>query len=492
MTVPSVTFLLFAAAAALLFNLSRNRGWRDGVLLLVNLIFLASFIVDPAVLLRDPAQLLQHGTDLAPYAAFLLLGFVLVRWLQAGAPAPVYAGAIGLILVVFFWLKKYTFLPPQIFLPFPYMVIGLSYVFFRVLHLVIDAKDPAALGRVGPLAYLNYTLNFTSLVSGPIQRYDDYHRQTTRQPAPLDLIAVGEAVQRIIVGLFKVMVVSLALSSAQKHLLAQVMSAEAPALRIWHGCLLAALYPVYLYFNFSGYTDFVIGVGRFFRLQLPENFNRPFSSTSFIEYWSRWHMTLSDWLKTYVYNPLLMVLMRRVRHPAVSPFLAVFALFVTFFLIGAWHGRTSVFLFFGVLNGLGVAANQFYRIVITRRMGRKAYTALSKTPVYAAVCRGLTFTWLAFTLLWFFSDWAEIAALARALGPLGVAAMWLAMLAGSTLILAGLEALRSLLFAPTFEGRPVVASRYVRTVWVTALAAATVGVQTVMNAPAPDIVYKAF
>jgi D-alanyl-lipoteichoic acid acyltransferase DltB (MBOAT superfamily) len=492
MTVPSATFLLFAAVAAVLFNLVRNRWWRDGVLLAANLVFLASFVLDPATLRGGADQILARGLELVPYAGFLALGFVLVRWLQAGASTRLHVAAIGLVLAAFFWLKKYTFLPSQLFLTAPYTVIGLSYVFFRVLHLVIDAKDPAALARVGPLTYLNYTLNFTSLVSGPIQRYDDYHRQTTREPAPLDLIAVGEAVQRIVVGLFKVMVVSLALSSAQKHLVAQVMSDEALGLRIVHGCLLAALYPVYLYFNFSGYTDFVIGVGRFFRIKLPENFNRPFSSTSFIEYWSRWHMTLSDWLKTYVYNPLLMVLMRRVRHPAIAPFLGVFALFVTFFLIGAWHGRTSVFLFFGVLNGLGVAANQYYRIVITRRMGRKGYSTLSRNPLYAAVCRGLTFTWLAFSLLWFFSDWREIGALATALGPLGVPVVWLAMLVGASLVLAAMEAARSVLFEPKFEAGPLILSRYVRTVWVTVLAAATVGVQTVMNAPAPDIVYKAF
>jgi len=478
MVVPSLQFLLFAAVAACLFNVWNNSIWRAVVLLGANLAFLATFV--------------RHPAELIPYAGFLAGGYLLIAWLQRGAPRLVSPIAIGLVLAAFFWLKKYTFLPSALFLTYPYLVVGLSYVFFRVLHLVIDSRDEAVVGRVGPLSYLNYTLNFTSLVSGPIQRYDDYRRQTERAPAPLDLIAMGEALQRIIVGLFKVVVISFALSIWQKQLLTQLLSEPGLAERIRDGALLAALYPVYLFFNFSGYTDFVIGVARFFRLRLPENFDRPFSSTSFIEYWSRWHMTLSDWLKTYVYNPLVMVLMRRVKSPSLSPYIGVLGLFVTFFLIGAWHGRTSVFLFFGVLNGLGVAVNQFYRVYVGKRMGKKAFAALGRNPWYRAFSRGLTFTWLAFTLLWFWSDWGELGRITGALGPPGVAAGWLAIFLGATALLAAMEAARERVLSVKAGGRPLVFSRYVRTVWLTILVLAIMGVQTVMNAPAPDIVYKAF
>ena len=130
-----------------------------------------------------------------------------------------------------------------------------------------------------------------------------------------------------------------------------------------------SLYPVYVYFNFSGYMDLVIGVARFLRLELPENFNRPFSSCSFLEFWSRWHMTLSSWMKTYVYTPLLKAMMERFQSPAIEPFLGVFAFFVTFFLVGAWHGQTSEFLFFGVLLGLGISLNKLYQILLAKRSG---------------------------------------------------------------------------------------------------------------------------
>ena len=79
------------------------------------------------------------------------------------------------------------------------------------------------------------------------------------------------------------------------------------------GALIVVLYPLFLYANFSGYTDFVIGAARFFRLRLPENFDNPFISGNFIEFWSRWHISLSQWLRSYVFNPLLMGWMRRYR-----------------------------------------------------------------------------------------------------------------------------------------------------------------------------------
>ena len=73
----------------------------------------------------------------------------------------------------------------------------------------------------------------------------------------------------------------------------------------------ALVYPLFLYANFSGYIDIVIALARLMRVRLPENFDRPFSASSVLDFWNRWHMTLSNWLKTYVYNPLLLALMRR-------------------------------------------------------------------------------------------------------------------------------------------------------------------------------------
>jgi alginate O-acetyltransferase complex protein AlgI len=228
------------------------------------------------------------------------------------------------------------------------------------------------------------------------------------------------------------------------------------------------------------------------RIELPENFGRPFASDNFMNFWSRWHITLSEWLKTYVYNPLLIALMRRYQSPRVESFLGVFAFFVTFFLVGVWHGQTSEFIFFGVLQGGGVSAVKLYQVLMSKWLGRKPYRALIDNLVYNAFARGLTFTWFAFTLLWFWSSWGQIRTIAAAIGADGILVVWGAVLLGATLLLAGWETLREHLLSWQRNGTPILMTRYARTAWGTALIVIAAAVMLLLNAPAPEIVYKAF
>ena len=294
MNVPSFQFLLLALAAAVLFHFSSSRPWRQAVLLVANIGFFATF---------GSSNVLAY----LPFAGLLLLGYVgLHRTRNHDAGWLIVAA----IVAAFFWLKKYTFIPAPLLISFPYVSIGLSYVFFRVLHLAIDTQQDLLPVRPGLLSYLNYTLNFTSLVSGPIQRYEDY-RIVEMVPASIGPVSLGRSAERIVVGFFKVFVLSAALSALQQQLLEGVGAEQSFGERLVSGIAIVAIYPVYLYFNFSGYTDFVIGVARWFGLSLPENFNRPFQSENFLAFWSCWHMTLSNWLKTYVYQPLVQTLMVR-------------------------------------------------------------------------------------------------------------------------------------------------------------------------------------
>jgi D-alanyl-lipoteichoic acid acyltransferase DltB (MBOAT superfamily) len=476
-TVPSVSFLAFAAVAALIFNLGKAAWWRQVVLLATNVAFFASFSPNPL--------------SYVPFLAFLALGFLTQIVTGNGARPRFFVFLLVLTIAVFVWLKRYSFVPNAAFLPFLYVLVGLSYVFFRVVHLIIDRHQGEIEGRVGLVSYLNYTLNFTALTSGPIQRYDDYRRMELER-LPLDLVVAGRALERIIIGYFKVAIVSMLLAEVQHEAIDALLLVPPLADRVATGILVAALYPLYLYANFSGYVDVVIGVARFFRIELPENFDRPFSSENFINFWSRWHITLSSWLKTYVYNPLMMVGMERIAAPALAPYIGVFAFFVTFFLVGLWHGQTSEFLFFGFLQGGGVAANKLYQLLMQKRLGHKGYRELARNPVYTAICRGLTFTWFAFTLLWFWSNWQQIATFSHALGPEGMLLTWLAIFIVATVLLAIGEPLRRGVLRMSWQGGPLLLSRYVRTAWGTALAAVTVAVIVLLNSPAPDIVYKSF
>ncbi len=477
--VPSLAFLGFTAIVAILCRAGANPEWRRAVFATASIVFLAGFAAVPLAFV--------------PLAGFLLAGYVCLVLIQCRVRASWAAAAFLLaVIVAFVWLKKYTFVPSGFLLPFPYLVIGLSYIFFRVLHLLIDAAQDALPERVGLLDYIGYTLNFCSLVSGPIQRYQEYARHNPASPAELDVIVSGTAIERIIVGFFRVDVVSTALSAAQHQALNALTPDESFWMRAGLGAAVVALYPLYLYANFSGYTDFVIGAGRFMGLLLPENFSRPFSSASFIEFWSRWHITLSSWLKTYVYNPLLLTLMRHVSSPRLEPWLAVAAFFVTFFLVGVWHGQTSEFLFFGVLQGGGVAMNKLYQTEMTRRLGRKRYRALCEAPPYRMVARGLTFSWFAFTLLWFWSSWGQLSAFAVILGERACFTGAVVLIAVAAVVFAAIEAARDYALRWTWSGQSILLSRYTRTAWGTALAVTSIATIVLMNMKAPDIVYQAF
>lgn len=477
MIVPSLPFLAFSAIAALLFNLAAARGWQRLVLLAVNLVFFASFSRSPLAFI--------------PFAAFLALGFVAQSAVRNGAAHRLFPALLAVTIAAFFWLKRYSFVPGAALLPFPYVLVGLSYVFFRVLHLIIDSHQGAIPGRVGLLSYLNYTLNFTALTSGPIQRYQDYHGMEEAPPA-LDLVVAGRAVERIVIGYFKVAIVSMLLSQAQHAAIGALHPDAALPERVLLGTAIVAVYPLYLYANFSGYMDVVIGVAGFFRIELPENFDRPFIAASFIEFWSRWHITLSSWLKTYVYNPLMLLGMERITAPALAAYVAVGAYFVTFFLVGLWHGQTSEFVFFGFLQGGGVAANKLYQLVMQNRLGRKRYTALATHPIYVALARGVTFAWFAFTLLWFWSNWPQMTGFADALGVEASLCVALTIFVLAAIVIAAAEAMRDLVLRVEWHDQPVVLSRYVRTSWCTALVVVTAAAIVLFASPAPDIVYKGF
>jgi alginate O-acetyltransferase complex protein AlgI len=474
----SFQFILYGLAAAILSNFSRSRVWRSIVLFVASIVFLGLLSHNPIAFL--------------PLLGFLALGYGALVLLQRGWSRLMVWSILGTILV-YIWLKKYTFLPEVTFLHYPYFTLGLSYIFFRVLHLLIETGDGGEKRRIGLGAYLLYTLNFTTLLSGPIQRYDEFARdQFAAEPIVLGPRTVGLQVERIIRGFFKVSVLAMLFQAFQEDALVQISEPLPLSLKLWAAFRVAVVYPLFLYSNFSGYIDIVIALARLMRVRLPENFDRPFSASSFIDFWNRWHITLSTWLKTYVYNPLLLALMRRISSRGLEPLLGVFCFFVTFFLVGVWHGRTSEFIIFGVLQGGGVAANKLWQIGLARAIGRKSYKTLAKNPVYIAFGRGLTFSWFAFTLFWFWGDWKRIDHVFAALSIAQWLVAWLAIWLCATTVLALWEVLRGALLSIKTAAGPALTSRYARVIYASALGLAAFVMTVLLNQPAPDIVYKAF
>lgn len=471
-------FLIFSAVVVVAYNLSRSSAWRQLVLTLANLIFLATFSLQPKSYL--------------PLVAFLIFGYVGVELIRAYgrfASWPVITATI----VAFIWLKKYSFLPSSSFLHFLYVTIGLSYIFFRVLHLQIDISSGEIPEGISPLTYFNYTCNFATLVSGPIQLFQDFKAQPGLSgESTLSLPVILGAGERILRGVIKTNVLALAAARMRDNAMDTLLTSSHSDEKLWAGFLVFTLYSIFLYCNFSGYIDIVIGVGQLLGFELPENFNRPFSARNFLDFWGQWHMTLSNWLKRYVFNPMMLILMRRFPSVTLEPFWAVLAYFVTFCLIGIWHGQTSEFLFYGLLLGLGMSLNKLYQILLTKWLGRQGYKRLAARPFYRALARGLTFTYFTFSLVWFWSTWKQMAVLYSRLGAREMLEVWLAIFVAATIILAAWEAVRERLLAVQWEGSPALDSWYARAAWSSGLAVLLLGVTLLTRQSAPDVVYKAF
>src|SRR5262249_39836649 len=157
---------------------------------------------------------------------------------------------------------------------FPYITLGLSYILFRVLHLLIDARDGEVPARISPLVFLNYTCNFLCFVSGPIQRYEQFLANDRSALPELDEDRVFLALRRIITGYVKLIIVSGFAEFFFTKFHQQLLVASASTNRanlVFVYTVASVLYAVYLYYNFSGYMDIVIGIGQFLGQDLPEN-----------------------------------------------------------------------------------------------------------------------------------------------------------------------------------------------------------------------------
>lgn len=393
MEVTSFAFLGVALAVILLMNVVTNLAWRRYILLAANLL-----------ILKD----LATPTELLPTALFLLLGYVLLTVQYHSSNRYSLGIAVALVVLVFVVLKRYTivrFIPS---FPIQYSVVGLSYLLFRLIHLLVDVRQRAITCLPGPLGYMNYMCFFPSLLSGPIQRFQDFEGQevaSTQYEQTRD--SVERALSRIILGFLKVLVVCGLLMRTHyfpSEFLAWTRLAGSPLEASWviRYAVACIVYTVFLYLNFSGYMDIVIGLAALFGFKLPENFNQPFRSTNFLDLWSRWHITLSEWFRFYLFNPLLKHLARRYPAPRVLPYLGVMAFFITFVVMGLWHGTTPIYLVYGLLLGLGVSSNKLFQVYLQAKQGKHAYERWRQRRLVGLFARSLTISYfaMALTCLW--------------------------------------------------------------------------------------------
>lgn len=327
---------LFAAAYALF-------PWKNTVLLAASLIFYA------------------WGEPVFVFFIVLitLINFLFGRWLAGDSPhrfrfLTVAVALDVLVLIVFKYagfivenlnpvlaaVKLGPIPPPHIPLP-----LGISFFIFHAITYVVDIyRRHSTPARNFPDALL-YMLLFPQLVAGPIVRYEEIGDRIRSRTT--DWLRLLSGTELFIIGLAKKVILADSLAVPADR----IFSLPTNELTFGIAWLGVICFSLQIFFDFSGYTDMAIGIGRAMGFDLPQNFNQPYRSRSIQEFWRRWHMTLSRWFRDYVYIPL--------GGNRKGPFRTYVNLLGVFVLTGFWHGASWNFLIWGLIHGLFITLERF-------------------------------------------------------------------------------------------------------------------------------------
>lgn len=334
MVFSSITFLFFFLPATVALYAFAPRPARNFVLLVTSLIFyiwgsgalvavlLVSVVVDYALGFAAAQAVASKNRNhkRLVIAASVITNLGLLGWFK-------YAG----------WLIEsasdagfYTGTAPDIVLP-----IGISFFTFQSMSYTIDVARGRCEHLANPVDFALYVTLFPQLIAGPIVRYHEIEPQIRSRE--FNGVLVGEGSLRFAHGLVKKVVIA---DTVGRVADAAFGSGDLTTGAAWVGAL---AYTMQIYFDFSGYSDMAIGLGRMFGFSIPENFDRPYSAASITDFWRRWHITLSNWFRDYLYIPL--------GGGRGSSFATYRNLMTVFLLTGLWHGANWTFIVWGVYHG---------------------------------------------------------------------------------------------------------------------------------------------
>ncbi len=268
--------------------------------------------------------------------------------------------------------------------------LGISFITFQKIAFLIDVQA----GRVKAFTfreYCTFVLFFPQLIAGPIVHYREMMPQFESATCRFDRENFAVGITLLFFGLFKkgVLADNIAplVTPIYEH---SAAGGHTPFLLAW---LAAVGFTLQIYFDFSGYTDMALGLGRFFGIKLPPNFNSPLKASSIIEFWLNWHMTLTRFLTAYLYNPLVLWLTRRRavrgrpgfggRNPTVGAFVSLLMvpLITTMFISGLWHGAGYGFIIWGLIHGVYLVINHGWRVYAAHRWRDRVAYARAMKPV---------------------------------------------------------------------------------------------------------------
>jgi len=264
--------------------------------------------------------------------------------------------------------------------------LGISYYTFQCLSYLIRIDRGSEKAQHEFVTFGTYLLFFPKFLAGPVERSNHFFPQL-KNLGKFEMDNINEGSGLFLWGLFKKVVIADTLSVSVSKVYGNVH--QFSGLQLFTVLIVST---IYIYCDFSGYTDMALGSAKLFGINLIDNFNRPFLSKNVSEFWRRWHISLSSWCNDFIYNPFI-VKFRRFGNVAVTT-----GIFLTFFIVGIWHGANLTFVILGLLQAIAIVY-EFY----TKRYRLKFASRFSKSSVNTA-SRIIVFFYMAFSMVFFFSN----------------------------------------------------------------------------------------
>ena len=232
-----------------------------------------------------------------------------------------------------------SFIDPKIALP-----IGISFYVFQIISYLVDVYRGEVAPQKSLISLTTYISMFPQLIAGPIVRYQTIAEDLPNRATNFDNVYYG--LKRFVIGLAKKVLIADQMAFIADTIFNSPVE-QLPCIFAWVGAL---CYTLQIFYDFSGYSDMAIGLGRIFNFRFLENFEHPYSSFSIKEFWRRWHISLSTWLKDYLYIPLGGNRKGKIR--------TVINSYIVFALCGLWHGATWNFVVWGLYHGTGLVVEK--------------------------------------------------------------------------------------------------------------------------------------
>ncbi len=379
----SLPYFSVLLVSLICYWLIRRQAWRNVLLILSSFVFL--YFTDKwSIAVVVGLSLFTYGLGLLIYK-YPRRGYIHLLGVLGILAILVTFKYLGFLTGVINNLSEFVGGLPQFRFTKLLLPLGISYIVFKHLSYITDIKWRIV--KPGKLSdFLLYSSLFTIFVAGPIERFERFKPQVENKRLLFVRADFKYGLKRIAFGMFQKLVIADWLAYIVKPIWD-----DPGAYSVWAGSLALLGYSLQIYFDFAGYSDIAIGSSRLFGIRIMENFDNPYLAPNISQFWRRWHISLSDWIRDYIFFPLSGILSWNLWKIVAVPVIAMA-------ICGLWHGAGWNYVVWGVWHGMGLAA---FKIWSNYKREHKNLAQTLRSPVfnYLSMCCTFVFVtcgWLAF------------------------------------------------------------------------------------------------